>query len=47
LLAAITNYRDGAPTEDDTLFVEVYRPLKSAPTSSAEIKPKTAAAPVT
>jgi serine phosphatase RsbU (regulator of sigma subunit) len=27
LLTHITNYRQGAPTEDDTLFVEVFRPI--------------------
>jgi serine phosphatase RsbU (regulator of sigma subunit) len=27
LLGAVTGYRGGAPTEDDTLFVEVFRPL--------------------
>lgn len=46
LLSAITNYRGGAPTEDDTLFVEVYRPLVIS-VASGDAKPKTAAATTT
>lgn len=48
LLGAVAGYRGGAPTEDDMLFVEIYRPIeKNAPaTRAASSEESMGAAPV-
>jgi len=45
LLGAITGYRGGGATEDDTLFVEVFRPIEQK-TKRAAIEREEDAAPV-